>query len=161
VFLERARASRTAVFVRGNGVDPSPGRVAQFLKGSYTAHYNPPDLARLTDGTCVLARGEKNPGGDPIEETFYCGNVKATVRATGVLAIRFVQGKLHSLAASELRSVEADGFHLELAVPLDVALWSDAEGRYHGVVQGAGTVPEALPEALRKLTPEWLRLETR
>jgi hypothetical protein len=156
-FLKRAAGSRTTLFVRGGGVDVAPSRVAQFLKGSYTAHYNPPDLARLTDGTCVLARGEKDPGGDPIEETFYCGATKVTVRATGVFAIRMVRGELRSLAASELRSVEAGGLRLQLSTPLDVALWKDEKGEYHGVVQGAA----AVPEQLQKLTRDWMRLDAR
>jgi hypothetical protein len=154
-FLKRAAGSRTALFVRGNGVDPAPSRVAQFLKGSYTAHYNPPDLAHLTDGTCVLARGEKNPAGDAIEETFYCGATKVSVRATGVFAIRLEKGELHSLAASDLRSLEAGGLHWQLAAPLDVALWKDEQGRFHGVLQGQPSVPAEL----QKLTADWMRLD--
>jgi len=122
-FLRRAARSRTITFLRdtaanagvidGAGLDPTPERVATFLGGSHTPHDNPPDLARLTDGTCILARGERDPAGDAIDETFYCGSTKVHARATGVFAIRVSgAGELRALAGSDVRLVEAGALRL-------------------------------------------------
>ncbi len=165
-FLRRAARSRTITFLRdttgagvvpGAGLDPTPERVATFLRGSHTPHDNPPDLARLTDGTCILARGEHNPSGDEIDETFYCGATKVHVRATGVFAIRMKGSELVALAGSDVRLVDAGAMHLEFTRPVDFALWRDAQGSLHGVVQGATPVPDRLLQ----LTNDWSRLDNK
>jgi hypothetical protein len=158
-FLKRAAGSRTVVFKRGGDDIPevyeslSPVRIAQWLDGSHRPHpLQPPDLSLLTDGTCVLARGEKVPSGDPLNETFYCGPVKVTARATGVFAIRFKpSGELDALAASDLRFLEAGKLRIQPAQPVDLALWRNAGGAMEGVVQRAQSVP---PE-LRGLAARW------
>ena len=58
-------------------------------------------------------------------------------------------------AAGGLREFTAGDFHLVLPVPVDLALWRDADGRYHGVVQGHEGL---LPEALQAITRDWIRL---
>jgi len=179
-FLRRVARSKTMEFVRGQrrltfdakpraaeatipgaSVDPTPSRVAQYLTNWHSPTASEPslqfpaDLARLTDGTCILARGTKDPSGDPIEETFYCGNTKVTAKATGVLGIKLsVKGELESLAASDLGMVEAGKFRLELPEPTDLALWRDQSGEWRGVVQGE----TKLPEALLQVTKNWTRL---
>ena len=144
-------------------VDPTPSRVAHSLDEWHAplmAQYRvevPPlaDQSRLTDGTCFLARGESDPAGDPIEETFYCGFFRVRAKATGVFGIKLSpKGDLESLAASELRFVEAGNFRLELTVPMDLALWRE-NGRLRGVVQGASKPPAALLE----LTRDWTVLQ--
>jgi hypothetical protein len=167
-FLRRAARSNTITFLRdtaaaagvvaGAGLDPTPGRVAAFLRGSYTAHDNPPDLARLTDGTCILARGERDPAGDAIDETFYCGSTKVRARATGVFAIRLSgASEWKAMAGSGVRLVDAGPLHIEFAQPIDFALWRDAQGVPHGVVQGDAPVPEPLLQ----LTKDWTRLDNK
>ncbi|MCE5307585.1 MAG: hypothetical protein LLG20_08070 [Acidobacteriales bacterium] len=167
-FLRRAARSSTVTFVRdtaaaagiisGAGLDPTPERVAVFLRGSHTLHDDPADLARLTDGTCILARGERNPAGDAIDETFYCGKTKVRARATGVFAIRVSRaGELQSLAGSDVRLVEAGKLRLEFTQPVDFALWRDAQGALHGVVQGNAPVPDRLLQ----LTKDWARLDNK
>jgi hypothetical protein len=167
-FLRRAARSNTVTFLRdtaaaagvvaGAGLDPAPERVAAFLGGSYTAHDNPPDLARLTDGTCILARGERDPAGDAIDETFYCGATKVRARATGVFAIRVSgAGELQALAGSDVRLVEAGPLRLEFAQPVDFALWRDGKGVPHGVIQGEAPVPGPL----LRLTKDWTRLDNK
>jgi hypothetical protein len=167
-FLRRAARSNTVTFLRdtasaagaiaGVGLDPTPARVATFLRGSHTPHDNPPDLARLTDGTCILARGERDPAGDAIDETFYCGTTKVQARATGVFAIRTTgAGEVKALAGSGVRLVDAGALHLEFAQPLDFALWRDAAGALRGVVQGDARVPDGLLQ----LTKDWTRLDNR
>lgn len=167
-FLRRAVRSHTITFLRdtaaaagaipGVGLDPTPGRVATFLSGSHTPHDNPADLARLTDGTCILARGERDPAGDVIDETFYCGSTKVRARSTGVFAIRVGgAGELKALAGSDVRLVEAGALRLEFAQPVDFALWRDAQGALRGVLQGG----MAVPEQLLRLTKDWERLDNK
>jgi hypothetical protein len=167
-FLRRAARSRTVTFLRdtaaaagaipGVGLDPTPGRVATFLRGSHTSHDNPADLVRLTDATCVLARGERDPAGDAIDETFYCGSTKVRARSTGVFGIRVGgAGELKALAGSDVRLVEAGALRLEFAQPVDFALWRDAQGGLRGVVQGG----QAVPQQLLRLTRDWERLDNK
>jgi hypothetical protein len=175
-FLRRVAASKTALFLRGRATtgwdgrplplseasipnahaNPTPSLVAEFLWNWHSPrHKQPSDLATLTDGTCILARGEKNPSGDDIREDFTCGSTEVHVEATGVFGIRVgPAGCLQAMAASGLRRVDAGGFHLNLPVPTDFALWRDAAGM-HGAVQGAS----AVPEELLRLTKDWLKLD--
>lgn len=182
-FLRDVGRSKTYLFMRGRRtmtfdgkprgekdmivdsarLDPTPSRVAHSLDEWHAplmAQYRvelPPlaDQSRLTDGTCFLARGERDPAGDPIEESFYCGFYRVTVKATGVFGIRLSpKGELESLAASDLRFVEAGNFRLELAEPADLALWRE-NGRLRGVVQGIARPPAAL----LNLTKDWTVLQ--
>jgi hypothetical protein len=182
-FLRSVGRSKTYLFIRGRrtltfdgqprgekdmivdsaGADPTPSRVVQALDEwhsplltQYQVHASPlADQSRLTDGTCFFARGESDPAGDPFDETFYCGFFKVTARATGVFGIKLSpKGDLESLAASELRFVDAGNFRLELSEPVDLALWRE-NGRLRGVVQG---VPQP-PAALLELTKDWTVLQ--
>ncbi len=182
-FLQEVGRSKTRLFIRGQrtmtfdgrprgakdgivdsaGVDPTPSRVAQSLDewhaplmARYQVHVPPlADQSRLTDGTIFFARGERDPAGDLIDETFYCDYYRVTARATGVFGIKLSpKGELESLAASDLRFVEAGNFRLELAEPVDLALWRE-DGRLRGVVQGASQPP---PELLA-LTTDWTMLQ--
>jgi hypothetical protein len=104
----------------------------------------------------VLARGEKDPSGDVLEESFACGATKVRVQATGVFAIRLTRkGEVDALAGSDLRLVEAGRFHLALPSPMDLALWHDARGKWRGVVQGAAR----LPDNLAAITQDWTRIQ--
>jgi hypothetical protein len=48
-----------------------------------------------------------------------------------------------------------DKFNIELPERVDLALWRDSRGHFHGVLQGwVGPVPAAL----QKLTQDWLHL---
>lgn len=182
-FLRQVGRSNTSLFIRGHrtlafdgkrrgesdmivdsaGADPTPSRVVQFLTESHSAPMSPyrvevaplADQSTLTDGTTFLARGENNPAGDPIDATFYCGTFRVRAKATGVFAIKLSKkGDLESLAASDLRYVEAGNFRLELAEPVDLALWRD-NGRLRGVIQGASK-PTA---ELLKMTSDWTVLQ--
>jgi hypothetical protein len=189
-FLRRVASSQTHVFVRdetrlapnghiqawedvieGAAVNPTPAGVAEFLQTwSSPRHLSPPDLVRLTDGTHLLARGEKNPSGDTIDETFYIyyanGLAKVKAGVTGLLAIRLSEvGEVQALAASDLRHLQiwkvdpfselTEQFHLEPPVPIDVALWRDENGKQHGIVQGA----KEIPQELLQWTRDWVRMD--
>jgi hypothetical protein len=175
-FLRRVAASKTTLFIRGRAetgwdgdrlaegetnvpgahADPTPSLIAEFLWKWHTPRRTMPlDLAKLTDGTCILARGDKDPAGDEIQEDFTCGQTPVHVEATGVIGIRMGQsGELQALAASSLRRVDAGNFHLKLSSPADLALWRTG-GELHGVVQGVA----AIPAELQELTKDWLRLD--
>jgi hypothetical protein len=174
-FLRGAALSKTMIFMRGGShltfdgkpraeqdslipgvmMDPSPGRVAQDLTNWHSPHDWPADLLRLTDGTCILARGTKDPAGDVIEETFYCGSVKVKVRATGVFGIKFSgTGEVESLAVSDLKLLETNKLRLDLSEPADFVLMRGQDGGFEGVFQG----DQILPQALAQLTRRWTRL---
>jgi hypothetical protein len=175
-FLRQAARSRTAVFLRGSsrftsggklrdpaetlvpgaGLDATPGRVAQYIRGAYVRHKPVAGQVYLADGTCIVARGENDPAGDEINEQFYCAPLrKVRVRARGVAAVKLaVQGGVERIAASDLRLLETDQFRLELPVPVDLALWRDVRGEWQGAIQGRAEIPEPL----LKLTPHWMRL---
>lgn len=175
-FLRRVAESKTALFIRGRAetgwdgnpraqsetnvpgahADPTPSLVSQFLWNWHTLRRAMPlDLAKLTDGTCILARGEKDPVGDEINEDFACGQTAVHVEATGVFAIRIgPQGRLQALAASGLRRIDAGDFHLKLSAPTDLAIWRTGD-ELQGVVQGMA----AVPAELLALTKNWLHLD--
>jgi hypothetical protein len=116
---------------------------------------SPPDVARLTDGACVIARGERDPAGDPLDLDFFCGSVAVRAKARGVFAIHLSSGgSLVSLAASGLESLEAGQTRLRLARPVDVAVWTE-NGERRGVVQSR----QPAPAELRALAAHWERLD--
>lgn len=182
-FLRKVGRANTQLFIRGQrtltfdgkprseadmivdsaGADPTPSRVVQFLTKAHSAPMSPyrvevaplADQSGLTDGTTFLARGEHDPAGDLIDETFYCGTFRVRAKATGLFAIKLSrEGELESLAASDLRFVEAGKFRLELSEPVDLALWRE-NGRLRGVIQGSAKPPAALLE----LTNDWTVLQ--
>ena len=189
-FLRRVAQSQTQVFVHdethrtpdgsirsketvipGAGLNATAAVVAECLQNWHSPrHPLPRDLVRLTDGTRLLLRGEKDPAGDRIDETFFVdcrgGLAQVSAGATGVFGIRLgPNGGLQALAASELRYVrlkviETFGeptlkLHLELHPPVDLALWQDAHGKWHGVVQGDNEIPQQL----LPWTRDWARMD--
>jgi len=172
-FLREAAAGRTRVWIRGAatrspdgelrpaaavpgaGAMASPAQVRQALRDWHSPPAPPPDLARLTDGTCIIARGERDPAGDPLDLDFSCGGVAVRAKARGVFAIRFARGgSLVSLAASGLEWLEAGQTRLRLARPLDLAVWTE-DGARRGVVQSR----EPAPAEVRALASHWERLD--
>jgi hypothetical protein len=118
----------------------------------------PRGVSRLVDGTVVrIAAMEISDGGDPIEETVEIDGVVFEVVAEGLFALRVDdEGSVEAMAAGGLRKLRGGGIDLELAEPLDVALWQGADGVRCGAVQGA--VDTAIPTALRRLAADWQRL---
>ncbi len=121
-------------------------------------HPLPPDdgIAALTDGTCIRAKGQHNPAGDPICETFTWNGHTVEVDAIGLVAIRFAaNGRVTALAAGGLKRVKTEGLELELPQRADLAFIRKPDGTCAGVLQGlSGDVPEPL----LRLTPQWQRL---
>jgi hypothetical protein len=111
---------------------------------------------RLLDGTVILASGEKDVLGDPIRKTVNVRGREVMFDAVGVAAVRLrVDGRLEALAAGALKSFYGGGLKIDLPERIDVALWRDAGGDWHGVLQDwSGPVPAPLAA----LTADWQRL---
>ena len=111
---------------------------------------------RLLDGTEILLAGTKDVAGDPIRTTLNVGGHEVTVDAIGVVGVRLrTDGSLAALAAGGLKHFAVGGVTFQLDRPADLALWRDAKGELHGVLQGwEGPVPPSLSA----LTTDWLRL---
>jgi hypothetical protein len=108
------------------------------------------------DGTHVIVAGAKAAAGDPIQRTVQVAGRPVIVDAVGLVAIRLdKRGRVEALAAGGLKSLSADKFNIELPERVDLALWRDGRGKFHGVLQG-WTGP--VPVQLQKLTKDWLRL---
>ncbi|MBT4496989.1 MAG: hypothetical protein HOC74_04670 [Gemmatimonadetes bacterium] len=118
----------------------------------------PRGISRLVDGTVVrIAATEISDGGDPIEETVEVDGVSFEVAAEGLFAVRVDDsGGVAAMATGGLRKLRGGGIALELAEPLDVALWQDEDGKWCGVIQGTADVET--PAALKRLAQDWQRL---
>ena len=125
----------------------------------------PPDVAsyRMIDGTRVYIAAARECTGDPISGRFEIDGHAVSVEAEGVFGIRLREdGVVDALAAGGLRRLECDTMTIELDTPVDIALWRDPYGKFHGVVQWTG--PDAckadreaagIPGALLSLTSHW------
>ena len=115
----------------------------------------PRGVSRLVDGTQVwISATETSDAGDAIQRILEVDDVALEVAAAGLFAARVdAAGNLAALAAGGLSRVGGGGFDLTLPEPLDLALWRNAQGTWHGVVQGLGTLQ--LPEPLRPLAADW------
>ena len=112
--------------------------------------------SRLTDGTVIVVAGEQDMLGDPIRQTLMIDGHTIAVDALGIVAVRLdSKGQVEAFAAGGLNSVSAPGLQLDLAERTDLALWRDAKGAWHGVLQG---VDGPVPAALTARTSDWLRL---
>ena len=112
--------------------------------------------SRLLDGTHVFVSGVTAASGDPIQRTIHVRGRPVAVDAVGLVAVRMdKRGSVEALAAGGLKSLNAGGLKIELPDRVDLALWRDTHGRFHGVLQGW---PGAVPAPLQKLTQDWLRL---
>ncbi|MCX6873635.1 MAG: hypothetical protein NTW21_07480 [Verrucomicrobia bacterium] len=116
----------------------------------------PNGQCHLLDDTVILATGEREVLGDPIQQILRVGSRDVTFDAVGVAAVRLnARGEVEAMAAGGLRRFKADGMSIELSPRADVALWRDANGQMHGVLQD-WTGP--VPAALSAITGDWLRL---
>lgn len=85
---------------------------------------------RLLDGTVILASGEKDVMGDPIQKTLEVNGHNVTFDAVGVAAVRLNKdGKVEAVAGGGLRLFAADDLRIELSRRADLALWRDLEGK--------------------------------
>ncbi|MGC9328171.1 MAG: hypothetical protein ACP5I1_11095, partial [Candidatus Hinthialibacter sp.] len=59
---------------------------------------------------------------------------------------------LEALAAGSLKQLQVQGFEILLDSPIDLALWKDDAGEFHGAVQN---LKGPLPSALQTITNDW------
>jgi hypothetical protein len=154
--------------LRHAGIEPQTCATMTFPKwggmGRTSAALPSSGICRLLDGTVILASGQNDVRGDPIQKTIKVAPRHGSGQdghdvafdAVGVAAVRLDKGgKLEALAAGALKSFRGGGVSLDLPQRIDLALWRDAEGKWHGVLQD-WTGP--VPAALLAFTRDWLRL---
>jgi hypothetical protein len=124
----------------------------------------PSGQCRLLDGTVIIASGEKDVRGDPIQKTIKVtprpgsgqGGHDVSFDAVGVAAVRLdKKGKVEAMAAGGLKNFKAGDMAVEIPQRADVALWRDSKGEWRGVLQGHDG---PVPDALAKITRNWNRL---
>jgi len=143
--------------LRASGVEPQTPSERHASAGfAASAMPKGSGQCRLLDGTRILASGEKEVSGDPIQRTITVNGREVTFDAVGVAAVRLGKdGKLEAMAAGGLKLFKGGEVTIELTDRADVALWRDKDGRWQGVLQG---YDGPVPEALAKVTRLWTRL---
>jgi hypothetical protein len=148
VISNKARAETPAI-----DVDCWNSKIVQPPRGGH---------CRLVDGTRLVLAGQNDPAGDPIQTTLDIDGHKVTFDAVGVAAVRLAaDGSLAAMAAGGLKHFDCVRFGnrgdkvIDLAEPLDLALWRDSAGAFHGVIEDNGG---AIPQSLTALTNDWHRL---
>lgn len=129
-------------------------------------------ISRFIDGTILWIAAQESDFGDPItliDEVLPLNGGKTSpaisVEANGVFAVRFdANGELTALAAADLKSFQVGEFGVKISSdsisddPVDVALWRNTDGEWHGVFQ---RYRNDLPEALEQIVPNWRYLQRR
>lgn len=155
--LDAEAAAQAAIaVVKSRGIPTqTPGTPRQLgFPGSIMP--KPSGECRLLDGTVILASGEHDVSGDPIQKAISVQGQELTFDAIGVAAVRLDKnGELEAMAAGGLKRFASPALTINLSERTDIAIWRDAKGSWRGVVQG-GNGP--FPEALEGLTTNWVRL---
>lgn len=114
-------------------------------------------FCHLTDGTLIHVSGERNVVGDPLRLKLDVKGTPVEFDAVGVAAVRLsLDGKFVAMAAGGLKSFSAGDVRFTLERPTDMALWRNADGSLHGVLQGnIGPIPKVL----KTLTADWTLLD--
>lgn len=142
--------------LQGAGVAPQTPATESIGWDVATAAPPRAGTGRLVDGTRFWVSGRDDAAGDPLAIREEVSGHTIEADAVGLLAVRLNEsGRLEALAAGGLSRFQGGGIALMLDSPIDLALWTDEQGRRRGVVQGA---PAGVPPALLELTPHWLDL---
>jgi len=155
--LTAAAAAQEAIAaLRSKGLAP---QTTCTLRGSYFTSSMMPKASgecHLLDGTVILASGEKDVMGDPIQKTIMVSGRELTFDAVGIAAVRLDRlGRVEALAAGGLKKFMSRDLRLELAERADLAFWRDQRGQWQGVLQGhSGPTPGVLTH----ITTNWTRL---
>jgi hypothetical protein len=111
---------------------------------------------QLLDGTVILASGRDHIMGDPIEKSLIVNGHTVKFDAVGLAAVRFNEkGEVEALVGGGLKLFLTENFRIKLSRRIDMALWRDLKGEWHGVLHGFdGTVPEELS----RITSDWIKV---
>jgi hypothetical protein len=113
-------------------------------------------FCHLIDGTYIQVAGTDNAAGDSIQATFKIGNYSVTFDAIGLAAVRLnKKGQVIALAGGGLKHFKAGDFEIKLDKQPDIALWTDNQGDWQGVIQG---LHGPIPDQLLAITKNWVRL---
>jgi hypothetical protein len=116
----------------------------------------PSGECRLLDGTVILASGEHDVMGDPVQKTINVRGQEIAFDAVGIGAVRLDrEGRVEAIAAGGLKRFAARSLVIALPERADLALWRADGGRWRGVLQGAAG---AVPDELTRITTNWTRL---
>ncbi|MCE9609058.1 MAG: hypothetical protein K8R23_02405 [Chthoniobacter sp.] len=142
--------------LKASGIEPqTPCTMRGGFVGSMMP--KPSGQCRLLDGTVILASGEKDVLGDPIQKTLNVDGHEFAFDAVGVAAVRLEkEGKLEALAAGGLKRFAVGNTKIELPQRIDVALWKDTKGVWQGVLQD---YEGEVPADLAALCKHWTRLQ--
>jgi hypothetical protein len=149
--------ARVVEHLRASGIAPQTPATASIGWGDRaTAAPARSGHCRLIDGTEIELAGTHDVAGDPIRKTWDQHGHRIELDALGVAAVRLAaDGAPEALAAGGLKRAKVGRWTLALEHPVDLALWRDAQGKYHGAIQdGEGPIPPAL----LAITTDWLRL---
>lgn len=155
--LDAEAAAHAAIEVaRTGGIRPQTTGTQRKSAFPSSMMPKPSGQCRLLDGTVILASGEHDVMGDPIQKTITMAGKEITFDAIGVAAVRLDRkGEVAALAAGGMRHFGSPNLKIWLGQPIDLAVWRGAQDEWRGVVQGWNG---PLPEALSGLTTNWIRL---
>jgi len=150
-------ASAVIARLRERGVAPQTPATETMKRFGYESSAPPTKgRSRLIDGTHIIVAATEQASGDPIDTTLEVDGYKVVVDAVGVVGVRLAKdGRVEALAAGGLRQFKAGSLEIDLPCRADLAIWTDAQGTVHGVLQDW---QGPIPEPLTALTTDWLRL---
>ncbi|MCC6153712.1 MAG: hypothetical protein IT367_08135, partial [Candidatus Hydrogenedentes bacterium] len=154
---EASCAREVIAYLKAKGVEPqTPGRLRGEKGFPDSVVPRSSGYCRLTDGTTILASGEKEMMGDPIQQSIKVRGFDVTVDAIGVVGVQLQEdGSIYALAAGGLKLFKCAKQTIELPERLDVAIFKEPSGEWRGIVHGYGG---PIPEALQALTKNWTRV---
>jgi len=157
VVSEETCAKEVIAHLKSLGVEPqTPGRMRGEKGFPDSVVPQPSGQCQLVDGTVILASGEKEMMGDPIQKTIKVRGFEVTLDAIGVVGVQLQQdGSIYALAAGGLKLFKSAKQTIALPERLDVAIYKEPFGDWRGVVHGHDG---AIPEPLLALTKNWTRV---
>jgi hypothetical protein len=152
-----AAAQQVIAHLKQSGVEPQTPCTMRGVAGFPASMMpKPSGQCRLLDGTVIVASGEKDVQGDPIQKSLEVNGHSVAFDTIGVAAVRLDKaGQVVALAAGGLKLFKAGEMTIELPRRADVALWRDAKGGWQGVLLGH---EGPIPDELARITRNWTRL---
>ncbi|MCC6794538.1 MAG: hypothetical protein IT366_05415 [Candidatus Hydrogenedentes bacterium] len=154
---EASCAREVIAYLKAKGVEPqTPGRMRGEKGFPDSVVPQSSGYCRLSDGTTILASGEKELMGDPIQKTIKVRGFEVTVDAIGVVGIQLREdGTIYALAAGGLKTFKSAAQSIELPERLDIAFFKEPGHEPRGIVHG---YDGPIPDALLTLTKDWTRV---